>query len=205
MDCLQIDVEIGRRSTARRIKPDLKPFTVIGVTERVESIMYSRREHFRAILHLDFYRPDELATMLRRSAGALCVPMDELGAMEIASRARGTPRTANRLLRRVRDFAQVRAQGVITRPVADQALQMLEVDHRGLDKIDRTILLTIIDNFSGGPVGLDTLAAVLGEEPETIEYAFEPFLLQQGYLRITSRGRAVTPLTLSIFKKPGHC
>ena len=143
---------------------------------------------------------------MRRSARILDVPIDDSGALEIARRARGTPRIANRLLRRVRDFAQVRAQGVITAPVADQALQMLEVDQRGFDKMDRAILLTIIDKFSGGPVGVETLAAAVGEERDTIEDVYEPFLIQEGYLSRTPKGRMATPLAFSHFGKAqrGH-
>jgi len=157
------------------------------------------RSCFGASFRLDFYSPDELATMIRRSARILDVPIDDSGAMEIARRARGTPRVAYRLLRRVRDYAQVRAQGIISAPIADEALTLLEVDHGGLDKTDRAILLAILDRFSGGPVGIETLAAAVGEEPETVECAYEPFLLQQGYISITPRGCVATPLAFSHF------
>jgi len=159
------------------------------------------RDRFGASFRLDFYTPAELATIVRRSARILNVPIEDSGAIEIARRARGTPRIANRLLRRVRDFAQVRAQGIITAAVADQALQMLEVDERGCDKMDRTILLTIIDKFGGGPVGLDTLAAAISEEADTIEDVYEPFLIQEGYLSRTPRGRMATALAFAHFGK----
>ncbi len=201
MEDYQIDVLIGQGPSARSIKLDLKRFTLIGATTRAGLLTSPLRDRFGASFRLDFYNPDELATIVRRSARILDVRIEEAGAMEIARRARGTPRIANRLLRRVRDFAQVRAQGVVSEPVADQALQLLEVDRRGFDKMDRAILLTIIDKFSGGPVGIETLAAAVGEESETIEDVYEPFLIQEGYLSRTPRGRMATPLAFEHFGK----
>jgi len=204
MEDYQIDVIIGQGPSARSIKLDLKRFTLIGATTRAGLLTSPLRDRFGASFRLDFYSPEELTTIVRRSARILDVPIDDSGAMEIARRARGTPRIANRLLRRVRDFAQVRAQGIISAPVADQALALLEVDHRGFDKMDRAILLTIIDKFSGGPVGVETLAAAVGEERETIEDVYEPFLIQEGYLSRTPKGRMATPLAFAHFgKTPG--
>jgi len=199
MEDYQIDVLIGQGPSARSIKLDLKRFTLIGATTRAGLLTSPLRDRFGVSFRLDFYRPEELATIVRRSARILNVPIDESGAIEIARRARGTPRIANRLLRRVRDFAQVRAQGVISADVADQALALLEVDRRGFDKMDRAILLTIIDKFSGGPVGVETLAAAIGEERDTIEDVYEPFLIQEGYLSRTPKGRMATPLAFAHF------
>jgi Holliday junction DNA helicase RuvB len=201
MEDYQIDVIIGQGPSARSIKLDLKRFTLIGATTRAGLLTSPLRDRFGASFRLDFYNPDELATIVRRSARILDVPIDDSGALEIARRARGTPRIANRLLRRVRDFAQVRAQGSISQEVADQALKLLEVDQRGFDKMDRAILLTIIDKFSGGPVGVETLAAAVGEERDTIEDVYEPFLIQEGYLSRTPKGRMATPLAFSHFGK----
>jgi Holliday junction DNA helicase RuvB len=201
MEDYQIDVLIGQGPSARSIKLDLKRFTLIGATTRAGLLTSPLRDRFGVTFRLDFYTPEQLSTIVRRSARILNVAIEDAGAIEIARRARGTPRIANRLLRRVRDFAQVRAQGVITAPVADQALQMLEVDQRGFDKMDRAILLTIIDKFSGGPVGLDTLAAAISEEADTIEDVYEPFLIQGGYLSRTSRGRMATALAFAHFGK----
>ena len=201
MEDYQIDVIIGQGPSARSIKLDLKRFTLIGATTRAGLLTSPLRDRFGASFRLDFYNPQELATIVRRSARILDVPIDDSGALEIALRARGTPRIANRLLRRVRDFAQVRAQGSISQEVADQALKLLEVDQRGFDKMDRAILLTIIDKFSGGPVGVETLAAAVGEERDTIEDVYEPFLIQEGYLSRTPKGRMATPLAFSHFGK----
>jgi Holliday junction DNA helicase RuvB len=192
MEDFQIDVIIGQGPSARSIKLDLKRFTLIGATTRAGLLTSPLRDRFGATFRLDFYGPDDLATIVRRSARILAVGIDGDGAMELARRARGTPRIANRLLRRVRDYAQVRASGVITRDVADQALAMLEVDHRGFDKMDRAILLAIIDKFDGGPVGVETLAAAVGEERDTIEDVYEPFLIQEGFLNRTPKGRVAT-------------
>ena len=199
MEDYQIDVLIGQGPSARSIKLDLKRFTLIGATTRAGLLTSPLRDRFGASFRLDFYTPEELATIVRRSARILDVRIEDSGAVEIARRARGTPRIANRLLRRVRDFAQVRAQGVISEMVADQALALLEVDRQGFDKMDRAILLAIIDKFSGGPVGIETLAAAVGEESETIEDVYEPFLIQEGYLSRTPRGRMATPLAFSHF------
>jgi Holliday junction DNA helicase RuvB len=199
MEDYQIDVIIGQGPSARSIKLDLKRFTLIGATTRAGLLTSPLRDRFGASFRLDFYNPEELTTIVRRSARILNVAIDDSGAMEIARRARGTPRIANRLLRRVRDFAQVRAQGRISQEVADQALLMLEVDQRGFDKMDRAILLAIIDKFSGGPVGVETLAAAVGEERDTIEDVYEPFLIQEGYLSRTPKGRMATPLAFSHF------
>jgi Holliday junction DNA helicase RuvB len=203
MEDYQIDVIIGQGPSARSIKLDLKRFTLIGATTRAGLLTSPLRDRFGVSFRLDFYTPEQLATIVRRSARILNVPIEDSGAVEIARRARGTPRIANRLLRRVRDFAQVRAQGVITAPVADDALRLLEVDHQGFDKMDRAILLTIIDKFSGGPVGVETLAAAVGEERDTIEDVYEPFLIQEGYLSRTPRGRMVTPRALEHFGRTG--
>jgi Holliday junction DNA helicase RuvB len=202
MEDYQIDVIIGQGPSARSIKLELKRFTLIGATTRAGLLTSPLRDRFGASFRLDFYSPEELATIVRRSARILDVPIEDSGAVEIARRARGTPRIANRLLRRVRDFAQVRAQGVISASVADQALKMLEVDHLGFDKMDRAILLTIIDKFSGGPVGLETLAAAVGEEGDTIEDVYEPYLIKEGYLNRTPRGRVATQLARSHLGKP---
>jgi holliday junction DNA helicase RuvB len=203
MEDFQIDVLIGQGPSARSIKLDLKPFTLIGATTRAGLLTSPLRDRFGVSFRLDFYTPQELATIVRRSARILTVPIDDEGAIEIARRSRGTPRIANRLLRRVRDYAQVRADGSISRDVADRALRMLEVDERGFDKMDKTILLTIIDKFSGGPVGVETLAAAIGEERDTIEDVYEPFLIQEGYLSRTPRGRMATPLAFAHFGRKG--
>ncbi len=192
MEDYQIDLVIGQGPSARSIKLDLKRFTLIGATTRAGLLTSPLRDRFGATFRLDFYNPEELAAIVARSARILQVEIAPDGAMEIARRSRGTPRVANRLLRRVRDYAQVRAKGRIDAAVADQALRMLEVDQCGFDKMDRAILLTIIDKFGGGPVGIDTLAAAIGEERDTIEDVYEPFLIQEGYLNRTPKGRVAT-------------
>jgi Holliday junction DNA helicase RuvB len=199
MEDYQIDVMIGQGPSARSIKLDLKPFTLIGATTRAGLLSSPLRNRFGVSLRLDFYTAEELAEIVRRSALKLDVPIEPAGAAEIARRARGTPRIANRLLRRVRDFAQVRAQGVITPPVAEQGLKLLEVDERGFDRMDRALLLTLIDKFGGGPVGVETLAAAIGEEADTIEDVYEPFLIQEGFLNRTPKGRVATPLAYGHF------
>jgi len=204
MEDYQIDVMIGQGPSARSIKLDLKRFTLIGATTRAGLLTSPLRNRFGALFRLDFYRTEELAEIVRRSSLILSVSIDEGGATEIARRARGTPRVANRLLRRVRDFAQVRAEGAITREVADQALAMLEVDERGFDKMDRSLLLTLIDKFGGGPVGVETLAAAIGEERDTIEDVYEPFLIQEGYLNRTPKGRTATALAYEHFGRPAR-
>jgi Holliday junction DNA helicase RuvB len=199
MEDFQIDVMIGQGPSARSIKLDLKRFTLVGATTRAGLLTAPLRNRFGVSLRLDFYLADELAEIVRRSAAKLEVPIESSGADEIACRSRGTPRIANRLLRRVRDFAQVRADGVITRAVANDALALLEVDARGFDRMDRALLLAIIDKFGGGPVGVDTLAAAIGEEADTIEDVYEPFLIQEGFLNRTPKGRVATPLAYGHF------
>jgi len=199
MEDYQIDVMIGQGPSARSIKLDLKPFTLIGATTRAGLLSAPLRNRFGVSLRLDFYRTEELAEIVRRSALKLDVPVEPAGAEEVARRARGTPRIANRLLRRVRDFAQVRAQGVVTAAVAERALELLEVDRRGFDRMDRALLLALIDKFGGGPVGLETLAAAIGEEPDTIEDVYEPFLIQEGFLNRTPKGRVATALAYGHF------
>lgn len=188
----QIDIMIGEGPAARSIKLDLPPFTLIGATTRAGSLTNPLRARFGIVNQLQFYDTDDLAHIITRSANLLNVPIEEAGAYEIARRSRGTPRVANRLLRRVRDFAQVRHNGVITAEVADAALRMLEVDAMGLDFVDQRFLLTIMDKFAGGPVGIDNLASAVGEDRETLEDVVEPYLIQQGLVQRTPRGRIVT-------------
>jgi len=202
MEDFQLDIIIGQGPGARSIKIDLPPFTLVGATTRAGLLTPPLRDRFGVVLRVDFYRNEDLTTIVTRAARILEVPIDPEGAVEIARRSRGTPRVANRLLRRVRDYAQVRANGVITRKVADEALLMLEVDDRGFDKMDRRILLTIIEKYEGGPLGLDTLAAVIGEEKDTIEDVYEPFLIQMGFLKRTPRGRVATRLAYDHLKRP---
>jgi Holliday junction DNA helicase RuvB len=192
MEDYQLDIMIGQGPSARTIKLDIPRFTLVGATTRAGLLSSPLRDRFGVICRLEFYASDDLATIVRRSAGILGVPIDDDGALEIARRSRGTPRIANRLLRRVRDFAQVEGDGRVSRELADRALLRLEVDREGFDQMDRTLLLTIIDKFGGGPVGLDTLAAAIGEEKDTIEDVIEPFLIQQGFLNRTPRGRMAT-------------
>ncbi|BCR04189.1 Holliday junction ATP-dependent DNA helicase RuvB [Desulfuromonas versatilis] len=201
MEDYQLDIIIGQGPSARTIKLDIPRFTLVGATTRAGLLSSPLRDRFGVMSRLEFYTPEELATIVRRSSGILGVPIETEGALEIARRSRGTPRIANRLLRRVRDFAQVKANGTITAAVADRALERLEVDRCGFDHMDRQILLTIIDKFSGGPVGLETLAAAVGEEKDTIEDVIEPYLLQQGYLNRTPRGRTATPLAYRHFHR----
>lgn len=192
MEDYVIDIIIGKGPSANSIRLDLPKFTLIGATTRAGSLSAPLRDRFGVTLRLELYTPEELKKIVTRSAGILNVPIEDSGAMEIARRSRGTPRIANRMLRRVRDFAQVKADGVITRQVADQALLALEVDDLGLDQIDRRMLRAIIDNYGGGPVGLETLAATIGEESVTLEDVYEPYLMQLGFLTRTPRGRCVT-------------
>jgi len=194
MEDFQLDIIIGQGPSARTIKLALPRFTLVGATTRTGLLTSPLRDRFGVVVRLDFYTQEELQTIVSRSAQLLQIGIDEAGTVEVARRSRGTPRIANRLLKRVRDYAQVRADGFITQKVAAQALRLLEVDDFGLDKMDRQLLLTIIDKFSGGPVGLETLAASINEERETIEDVYEPFLLQSGYLKRTPRGRTATPL-----------
>ena len=192
MEDYAIDIIIGKGPSANSIRLDLPRFTLIGATTRAGSLSAPLRDRFGVTLRLELYTPEELALIVTRSAGILSVPIDPDGAMEIARRSRGTPRIANRMLRRVRDFAQVMADGVITKDVADKALLALEVDRLGLDNVDRRMLRAIIENYGGGPVGLDTLAATIGEESVTLEDVYEPYLMQLGFLTRTPRGRCVT-------------
>jgi Holliday junction DNA helicase RuvB len=190
-DC-QIDIMIGEGPAARSIRLDLPPFTLVGATTRAGLLTSPLRDRFGIVQRLEFYDVADLAHIVRRSAGILGVAMEAAGAHEIARRARGTPRIANRLLRRVRDYAQVKADGRITAAVADRALDLLDVDDHGFDMMDRKLLLAIIEKFEGGPVGLDNLAAAIGEERDTIEDVLEPFLIQQGFIMRTPRGRVAT-------------
>ena len=192
MEDFAIDIIIGKGPSANSIRLDLPKFTLIGATTRAGQLSAPLRDRFGVTLRLELYTPEELALIVKRSAGILDVPIEDDGAMEIAKRSRGTPRIANRMLRRVRDFAQVKAGGVITRSVADQALTALEVDHLGLDAIDRRMLSSIIEHYGGGPVGLETLAATINEEAVTLEDVYEPYLMQMGFLTRTPRGRCVT-------------
>jgi Holliday junction DNA helicase RuvB len=201
MEDYQLDIIIGQGPSARTIKLDLPRFTLVGATTRAGLLSSPLRDRFGVIARLEFYTPDELATIVTRSAGLLGVPIDPAGSLEIARRSRGTPRIANRLLRRVRDFAEIKGNGVVTLEMADLALDRLEVDAEGFDHMDRRLLLTIIEKFAGGPVGLDTLAAAIGEERDTIEDVIEPFLLQGGYLHRTPRGRVATPLAYRHFDR----
>lgn len=192
MEDFQLDIMIGEGPAARSIKLDLPPFTLVGATTRAGMLTNPLRDRFGIVQRLEFYGIDDLATIVSRSAGILGLPIEAKGAYEIARRARGTPRIANRLLRRVRDFAEVRGNGHITQLTADQALNLLDVDERGFDHSDRRLLLAMIEKFDGGPVGLDSLAAAIGEERHTIEDVLEPYLIQQGYMMRTPRGRVVT-------------
>jgi len=201
MEDFQLDLLIGQGPSARTVKIDIPPFTLVGATTRTGLLSSPLRDRFGVISRLEFYQPEELADIIRRSAGILGISIEKSGADEIARRSRGTPRIANRLLRRVRDFAQVQGDGVITRVLADSALGRLEVDDRGFDQMDRTLMLAIIDKFGGGPVGLETLAATISEEKDTIEDVIEPFLLQQGFLNRTPRGRVATDLAYRHFQR----
>lgn len=192
MEDFAIDIMIGKGSSARSIRLDLPKFTLVGATTRAGMLSAPLRDRFGMVHKLEFYNPEELKKIILRSADVLSVKIDDEGAMELARRSRGTPRLANRLLKRVRDFAQVKYDGNITLDVTNSALNLLEVDKLGLDKQDRTILHTIIEKFSGGPVGLDTLAAALGEDSGTLEEVYEPYLLKNGFINRTPRGRMVT-------------
>ena len=196
----QIDIMIGEGPAARSIKIDLPPFTLIGATTRAGSLTNPLRARFGIVNQLQFYTPEELSRIVRRSAGLLNVGIDETGAFEIARRSRGTPRVANRLLRRVRDYAEVKHDGRITKEVAAAALKMLNVDPEGLDMIDTHFLRTIIEKFSGGPVGIENLAASVGEDRDTLEDVVEPYLIQQGFVQRTPRGRVATPLDWQHFR-----
>ncbi len=194
MEDFAIDIIVGKGPSANSIRLDLPKFTLVGATTRAGQLSAPLRDRFGVNLRLELYTPEELAKIVTRSATILGMPIDPAGAMEIASRSRGTPRIANRFLRRVRDFAEVMGDGTITKAAADLALQRLEVDHLGLDNIDRRMLTAIIQNYGGGPVGLETLAATIGEEAVTLEDVYEPYLMQLGFLTRTPRGRCVTSL-----------
>ena len=194
LEDFQLDIMIGEGPAARSVKLDLPPFTLIGATTRAGMLTNPLRDRFGIVARLEFYTPEELAQIVRRSAQLLNCTLAEEGALEIARRSRGTPRIANRLLRRVRDFAEMKHDGAITREVADAALTMLDVDRLGLDVMDRKLLGAVLEKFGGGPVGLDNLAAAIGESRDTIEDVLEPYLIQQGYLQRTPRGRCATPI-----------
>lgn len=194
MEDYALDIIIGKGPSARSIRIDLPRFTLVGATTRAGQLTGPLRDRFGVVLRLELYNDEELTQIILRSASILNIPCDESGAMELAKRSRGTPRIANRFLKRVRDFAEVMGDGVITREITDKALMRLEVDELGLDAIDRLMLQTIIKNYAGGPVGLDTLAAAIGEESVTLEDVYEPYLMQIGFLSRTPRGRCVTPL-----------
>ncbi len=205
MEDFSLDIIIGKGPSARSIRLDLPRFTLIGATTRAGLLTAPLRDRFGITNRLELYTPEELGIIVQRSAGILNIPIQREGAVEIARRARGTPRIANRLLRRVRDYAQIKANGVITRAVADDALRLQEVDELGLDNEDRRLLLAIIDKFGGGPVGLETLSAATGEEATTIEDVYEPYLLQLGFIQKTPRGRRATALAYRHFgRTPGN-
>ena len=199
MEDYQIDIMIGEGPAARSIKLDLPPFTLVGATTRAGLLTSPLRDRFGIVQRLEFYSIDELALIVERSALVLGIQIESLGAIEIAQRARGTPRIANRLLRRVRDYAEVKGDGVIRIDMARQALKMLKIDDNGFDSLDRKMLLSMIEKFNGGPVGLDTIAAVISEERGTVEDVLEPYLLQQGFIMRTPRGRTVTSKAYSHF------
>ncbi len=201
MEDYQLDIMIGQGPSARTIKLDIPRFTLVGATTRAGLLSSPLRDRFGVISRLEFYSREELTTIVKRSANILGIAIDGTGAEEIARRSRGTPRIVNRLLRRVRDFAEIEGDGKITYELADHSLKQLEVDNQGFDYMDSLLLLTIIDNFSGGPVGLDTLAAAIGEERDTIEEVIEPYLIQQGFLNRTPRGRVATEKCYSHFAR----
>jgi Holliday junction DNA helicase RuvB len=202
MEDFELDIIIGQGPSARTMKIPLPPFTLAGATTRAGLLTPPLRDRFGVMLRVDFYEPEDLKKIVLRSAKLLGIPIRENGAYEIAKRARGTPRVANRLLRRVRDFAEVKADGVITQKVASLGLDMLEVDEKGLDKMDRHILVTIIEKFDGGPIGLGSLSAAVSEEKDTIEDVYEPFLIKQGYIKRTSQGRVATKRAYQHFGLP---
>ncbi len=199
MEDFEVDIMLGKGPTARSLKIGLKPFTLIGATTRSGLLTPPLRARFGDTCRFDFYNPEELETIVQRSARILNVPIDMDGALEIASRSRGTARIANRLLRRVRDFAQVKGDGTITKPIADAALKLLRIDGLGLDDMDKAIVHTVIEKFAGGPVGLSSLAVAVGEEAQTLEEVHEPFLIQIGFMKRTPQGRVATPLAYKHF------
>ena len=200
MEDYALDIMIGKGPTARSIRLDLPRFTLVGATTRAGLLSAPLRDRFGILFRLEMYSPEELAAIVRRSAGILNVRADDEGILEIARRSRGTPRIANRMLRRVRDFAQIRAGGVITLEVARQGMDLLDVDELGLEKLDRAMLETMIDKFGGGPVGLETLSAMTGEDASTIEDVYEPYLVKNGFLNRTPKGRVATALAIEHFK-----
>ncbi len=202
MEDFQLDIMIGEGPAARSIKIDLPPFTLVGATTRAGLLTSPLRDRFGIVQRLEFYSPADLARIVQRSASVLDVPIDDAGAAEIARRSRGTPRIANRLLRRVRDYAQIRSDGSIDQAIANAALNMLNVDELGLDNMDRRLLFAIVEKFDGGPVGLDNLGAAIGEETGTIEEVIEPYLIQQGFLMRTPRGRTVTKAACEHLRLP---
>jgi Holliday junction DNA helicase RuvB len=201
MEDYHIDILIGQGPSARSMKLEIPKFTLVGATTRAGLLTSPLRDRFGMSFRLDFYTPGELTIIIKRSAKILSIDIDSEGAAELAKRSRGTPRIANRLLRRVRDFAQVKGDGFIDKKVATDALEMFEVDHKGFDYMDRRILLTLIDKFNGGPVGIDSLSSAIGEEKTTIEDIYEPFLVQEGYLQRTARGRIATKMAYEHFGK----
>jgi len=202
MEDFALDIIIGKGPSARSIRLDLPKFTLIGATTKAGNLTAPLRDRFGVLLRLDLYTSEELERIVTRSAGILNIDIEKDGAREIASRSRGTPRIANRLLKRVRDYAQVKGDGVITKEITDKSLKLMEIDNIGLDKTDKRMILAIINAFNGGPVGLDTLAATIGEEANTIEDVYEPYLLQLGFLNRTPRGRMVTKLAYEHFGIP---
>jgi len=201
MEDFHIDILIGQGPSARSMKLEIPRFTLVGATTRAGLLTSPLRDRFGMSFRFDYYMPEELSIILKRSAHILSIILDNDGAGEIARRSRGTPRIANRLLKRVRDYAQVKADGVITRSIAVRALESLEVDHKGFDHMDRTILITLIDKFNGGPVGIDSLSAAIGEEKTTIEDVYEPFLIKEGYIQRTNRGRIATRYAYEHFER----
>lgn len=202
MEDFHIDIMIGQGPSARSMKLEIPQFTLVGATTRAGLLTSPLRDRFGMSFRLDFYTPSELSTIIKRSAGILAIRIHDDGAMEIARRSRGTPRIANRLLRRVRDFAEVKADGIISKDIAVGALEMLEVDNRGFDSMDRKILLTLIEKFGGGPVGIDSLSSAIGEEKSTIEDVYEPYLIQEGFLHRAPRGRIATKAAFEHFGLP---
>ena len=202
MEDYQLDIMIGEGPAARSIKLDLPPFTLVGATTRAGLLTSPLRDRFGIVQRLEFYNTKDLTTIVMRTAQILNIDIEEAGAAEVACRSRGTPRIANRLLRRVRDYAQVKGDGIVTAKIADAALRMLNVDKCGFDMMDRKLLLAVIEKFDGGPVGVDNLAAAISEERGTIEDVLEPYLIQQGYLMRTPRGRVATPLAYAHFNLP---
>lgn len=202
MEDFQLDLIIGQGPSAKNIKIDLPPFTLVGATTRAGLLTSPLRDRFGVVARLDFYSEEELKEIVTRSSGILQIPVTDEGAHELSRRSRGTPRIANRLLKRSRDFAQVKAKGILDAKVTKEALKLLEVDERGLDAMDRKILLTILDKFGGGPVGVETLCSAISEEKDTIEDVYEPFLIQSGLIQRTPRGRMATELTYQYFGRP---